>query len=167
MTDLDILAKFNDEEEPEVWKEDECEPRTRKQRTNVATATASELKEWNKKLRQAELPDADDDPDLITGAPDLGRMAATPEELDAVDFGDIYNEEVSEKMGFAHSRRSYHDRVSNIVFNARMERARKTVQPTVNTCGYCGNEFAARKGTKYCSSNCRKRAYESKSADVV
>jgi hypothetical protein len=55
-------------------------------------------------------------------------------------------------------KRPYHDRVAKVMFNA--SRAWRSTASSNVICLRCGMPFEGRKGTKYCSANCRKRAHE-------
>jgi hypothetical protein len=88
----------------------------------------------------------------------VGGLAAHPDPIDLVDEGEIY---LSEKgQADYQSKRPYHDRVSGWMFKVKYKARSRKASPTGTVCQHCGEEFHARKGTKYCSANCRKRAHE-------
>jgi hypothetical protein len=124
-------------------------------------ATQGEIRTWDGRLHEEKIPTRLNS-GVIERAPELERgMAADPAIHDAkelVSEGDIYWAE----KGHADYKptRPYHDRVAGVMFRA--QRPWRKASPTGNMCLHCGEEFSGRKGTKYCSANCRKRAHESK-----
>jgi hypothetical protein len=153
--ELRILEKFDDNTEVEVWDGDR-EPRTRSQKTKVAKATNVEIRSWDGRVR--EKLNTDERPSIIIErAPDLEPgLAATPEPIEHVDLGDYFEEHHADYQ----PTRPYHDRVAGVMFRA--QRPWRSTAPTANVCLHCGGDFSGRKGSKYCSPSCRKRAHESK-----
>jgi hypothetical protein len=58
--------------------------------------------------------------------------------------------------------RSFFDKYSYAIFEAKYERTRKDVPASVCVCQFCGIRFYERAGTKFCCSNHRKRHDEGK-----
>lgn len=58
--------------------------------------------------------------------------------------------------------RSFFDKYSYAIFEARLDRTRKDVPASVCVCLFCGVRFYERVGTLYCCSNHRKRHDEGK-----
>jgi hypothetical protein len=157
----DSLAKLNDAVEPEVWEEDR-EPRTRMQKTNVAKATSEEIRSWDGRLKkEKDLPaEIRSYPVQAAGLEFAGNYSAAADPVDAVNEGDYFEQQHAEFT----PTRPYHDRVAGVMFRA--SQAWKKSSNLILYCQRdgCGQVFQGRKGTKFCSDDCRKRDHEQKNA---
>jgi hypothetical protein len=163
-TECRLLEKFNDSDvnEPEVWDGDR-EPRTRRQKTNVPKATDVEIRSWDGRLREksiTELPKA-----TIERAPVLEPgLVATPDPIEQVDLGDYFEEHHADYQ----PTRPYHDRVARWMgrisakaYDRKWKAECGKGADEVPRCERCGDPIIGkRKGTRYCSANCIKRAHE-------
>jgi hypothetical protein len=92
---------------------------------------------------------------IIEEAPDqasMGALVADPtihDAPDAVSLGQIYEQEMGEKMGFAQCKRPYFTRVAKLIFRAGQ--AWKRVGNIKKTCEFCGREFLGTKNARYCN----------------
>jgi|ERR1700679_217655 hypothetical protein len=145
------------------YSDDDSEPRLPKLETNplIDHATAGEIRSWDGRLQEEKIPTRLNS-GVIERAPELDSgMAADPsihDPRELVSEGEIFWAE----KGHADYQptRPYHDRVAGVMFRA--QRPWRNTAPTASVCLHCGGEVSGRKGTKYCSPNCRKRAHESK-----
>lgn len=164
-----ILDKFDDAEDGAEPLDDDGgsrEPRLKPLKPLIGTKLRDQVDSDLK--REFDLPKSGtiDRPVPVVRAAGLedadGNFTAPAATIDPVDLGDIYEDEVASKMGIGKTKRPYHDRVSKVLFDSACVKARRKVSPSALTCVRCGSEFEARKGTRYCSANCRKRAHEGK-----
>lgn len=161
--EFELLAKYNDPDdalEPEDCNGDR-ELRTRMQKTNVSKATAEDIRSWDGRLKQEkDLPaEIRSFPVQAAGLEFAGNYSATTDPIDAVDEGDYFEQQHAE---FAPTR-PYHDRVAGVMFRA--SQAWKKSSGQFIRCQYCEAGFQARKGTKFCSGDCRKRHHEQMKAE--
>ena len=104
-----------------------------KQRTCITAPNKKQVAEWNKLFSEAHLPAESHDYNITVSLTGDGDVP-----LD---------------------KRSYHNRHATQMFEAAQ--SWKQVGVVVGpTCLRCGASLAKRKGTKYCSDNCRKRHHE-------
>jgi hypothetical protein len=108
-------------------------------------------------LRAEGTTPAEAGPQTFNDAPDVGNMGhivsdpAIHQAKDAVSAGQIYSEEMDERMGYARTgRKSYHDRTSLLIFRAG-QAWKKAALWTKKTCEFCQREFeAATANVRYC-----------------
>jgi len=165
IAESDLLSKYDNPDDavvPEAWDEDR-EPRTRMQKTNVGKASTKEIRSWDGRLKQEKNLPAEIYSHPVQ-APGLefaeGNYSAKPDTVDAVDEGDLFEEQHADYT----PSRPYHDRVAGVMFRASQVWKKRSGQ--FLRCQYCGEGFNARKGTKFCpDKDCRKRHHEQMKAE--
>ena len=167
----DYWDKTEDVAEDECYNDGEGDgdsergPRLPKMKPNplIKHATTGEVKSWDGRLREEQIPTRLNS-GIIERAPDaelLPNMVAAPEQTDLVGMGEIFFADKDyDGCSEYKSQRPYHDRVSRLMFNVQTRAQSRRKRGTECVCQHCGEEFHARKGTKYCSANCRKRAHD-------
>ena len=166
--------------------EGEREPRLPKLKRNprIDHASASEIKSYNRQLPGERMRsvhygaglefatestpitddgDGDDEgvPDFLDGLHDMTscqRMLTAFSAASDVSEGDSLGDHFIEKHADHKPTRPYHDRIAKVMF--RQGQTWKKTPDARAVCEHCGEEFEGRKGAKYCSANCRKRAHE-------
>jgi len=157
----------------------------------IEHASASQLKTYNKQLpgermRSVEYGaglefvndptpitqrDCDDDEsNFLDGLHDVTscqrKLTAFSAASDAPE-GDSRVDHYNDKHAEYKPTRPYHDRVAGVMGrnaeNAHTRMLKRTIGwgNSLPNCEHCGEGFDGRKGQKYCSTNCRKRAHES------
>jgi hypothetical protein len=132
------------------------------QKTNVDKATTTEIKSWDGRARLLDGDGKKIPAELrshtmqAAGLECAGNYSASPDPIEGVDEGDYFEQQHAE---FAPTR-TYHDRVAGVMF--RTSQAWKKHSKLILYCHRdgCGQVFQARKGTTFCSDDCRKRHHE-------